>query len=147
MGSESVFTCCLMLHIPLRRPRGGGLDSGENCRYRPIRNMSIFSVVGLTLNDISSGALPQVRLAKVLSARGNPPEQKQGVVIYTTFFSNDTQGLNTRAKYKEQGSFVAFLYFSEAAVQACRELGIPLRIVDQLEEQQLPADKIAVLDS
>ena len=109
--------------------------------------MSMFFVVGLTLNDISSGALPQALLAKALNGRRNPPEQKQRIVIYTTVFSNDTQGLKTRAKYKEQGTFLSFLYFSEAAVQACREHGIPLRIVDELEEQQLPADKIAVLES
>jgi hypothetical protein len=109
--------------------------------------MSMFFVVGLTLNDISSGSLPQVLLAKALNGRANSHEPKQRIVIYTTVFSNDTQGLNTRAKYQEQGTFLSFLYFSEGAVHACKELGIPLRIVDKLEEQQLPADKIAVLES
>jgi hypothetical protein len=105
--------------------------------------MSMFFVVGLTSDDISAGSLPHVLLARALKARDNHPDPKR-IAIYTTVFSNDTQGLDTRAKYREQGTFLAFLFFSEGAVQACKELGISLRILDQLDEQQLPPDKIAV---
>jgi hypothetical protein len=108
----------------------------------------MFSVVGLTLEDISSGALPQVRLAEVVEARRKQARARQGaerIVVYTTN-GTDTQALIARTKYKERGSFFIFLYFSDGAVQTCKELGIPLHILDSLEESELPPNRQVVLE-
>lgn len=109
----------------------------------------MFFVVGLTLDDVWSGALPQVRLAAVLEERSKqakyPPERPQPVLVYTTD-SNDTQGLVARTKYKDKGSFLVFLYFSDRAVQICKEVGIPLRILDQIDEPELPMKRVKVID-
>jgi len=63
----------------------------------------MFAVVGLTLDDVWSGALPQVRLAEALKTRrtqgGSLREPTQSIVIYTTDPA-DTQGPIARAKYK-----------------------------------------------
>jgi hypothetical protein len=109
----------------------------------------MYSVVGLTLDDVWSGALPQVRLAAVLEERARqvkyPPEPPKKVAVYTTD-PNDTQGLVARTKYKEKGSFLVFLYFSDAAVEICKQVGIPLRIVDQIDEPELPVKKVKVIE-
>jgi hypothetical protein len=109
----------------------------------------MYFVVGLTLDDVWSGALPQVRLAAVLEERAKqakyPPERPKHVVVYTTD-SNDTQGLVARAKYKEKGAFLVFLYFSDGAVEICKQVGISLRILDQIEEPELPSKKVKVLE-
>ena len=109
----------------------------------------MYSVVGLTLDDVWSGALPQVRLAAVLKERAKqvkcPPERPSRVVVYTTD-SNDTQGLVARTKYKDMGAFLVFLYFSDGAVQICNEVGIPLRILDHINEPELPVKKVKVID-
>jgi hypothetical protein len=109
----------------------------------------MFAVVGLTLDDVWSGSLPQVRLAEALKARrtqGNSrPEATQPIVIYTTD-PEDTQGLIARAKYKERGAFLTFLYFNDAAVGACNEFHIPLRILDHVDEGGLPAKKVIAFE-
>ena len=108
----------------------------------------MFFVVGLTLDDISSGALPQVRVADTLEARkrnGKNYESARRVIVYTTD-GNDTQGLVARAKYKELGSFLVFLYFNDTAVQVCNEIGVPLRILDRMDERGLPAKRVTVLE-
>lgn len=109
----------------------------------------MYSVVGLTLNDVASGALPQVRLAEALEARAKQSkshaESTPRVVVYTTD-GGDTQGLIARTKYKEKGAFLVFLYFSDGAVQVCQEHGIALRILDQVEERGLPAKRVTVLE-
>ena len=109
----------------------------------------MFYVVGLTVDDISSGALPQVRLADALDAcmrQGKARrEPTQRIVVYTTE-ATDTQGLVARTKYKEQGGFLVFLYFSDGAVQICKEFGIPLRVLDRVEERALPSNKVIVLE-
>ena len=109
----------------------------------------MFAVVGLTLNDISSGDLPQLRLADVLDARLKqihyPPGTPTEVAVYTTS-STDTQALVARAKYREQGEFLVFLYFNDAAVQICKDAGIPLHIVDRVEDKELPANRETVLE-
>ena len=109
----------------------------------------MYSVVGLTLDDVWSGALPQVRLGAVLEQRAKqakyPPERPPHVAVYTTD-PNDTQGLVARTKYKEKGSFLVFLYFSDAAVQICKEVGIPLRILDQIDDAELPTKKVKVIE-
>ena len=108
----------------------------------------MYSVVGLTLDDVWSGALPQVRLAAVLAERAKqakyPPEPPEHIAVYTTD-PNDTQGLVARTKYKDKGSFLVFLYFSESAVQICRQVGIPLRILDQVDEPELPTKRVTVI--
>jgi len=109
----------------------------------------MFAVVGLTLDDIWSGSLPQARLAEALKA-GKAPENSRGgaapsIVIYTTDPS-DTQGPIARAKYKEKGTFVTLLYFSDAAVAACNELRIPLRILEQVDESGLPAKRVVAFE-
>lgn len=110
---------------------------------------NMFFVVGLTLDDVWSGSLPQLRLAAVLEERAKqakyPPEPPRRVAVYTTD-PNDTQGLVARTKYKEKGSFLVFLYFSDGAVQICKEVGIPLRILDQIDEPELPTKKVKVLE-
>ena len=109
----------------------------------------MYSVVGLTLDDVWSGALPQLRLAAVLAEREKqvnyPPGRPQHVAVYTTDPS-DTQGLVARTKYKDKGAFLVFLYFSDAAVQICKDVGIPLRVLDEIDEPDLPAKKIKVIE-
>jgi hypothetical protein len=115
----------------------------------PAQEEDMYFVVGLTLDDVWSGALRQVRLAAVLEERAKqakyPPERPKHVAVYTTDPS-DTQVLVARTKYKEKGSFLVFLYFSDSAVQICKEVGIPLRILDQIDEPELPAKKVTVID-
>ena len=105
----------------------------------------MFAVVGLTLDDVWSGALPQARLARAFEARakeGNSRAQTtQPIVIYTTD-PNDTQGPIARTKYKDKGNFLTLLYFNDAAVAACNELRIPLRVLEHIDEQALPVKKV-----
>jgi hypothetical protein len=54
--------------------------------------------------------------------------------------------LIARTKYREQGEFLVFLYFNDAAVQICKEAGIALRIVDRVEAAALPGNKETVLE-
>ena len=54
--------------------------------------------------------------------------------------------LVARTKYREQGEFLVFLYFNEAAVQICKDAGIPLRIVDRVDFNELPSNKETVLE-
>jgi hypothetical protein len=109
----------------------------------------MFAVVGLTLNDISAGELPQLRLADAIDARLKqihyPPGTPTEVAVYTNSAS-DTQALIARTKYREQGEFLVFLYFNDAAVQICKEAGIPLRIVDRVDRSELPSNKETVLE-
>lgn len=109
----------------------------------------MFAVVGLTLDDVWSGSLPQVRLAEALKARsprGNSGrEGASSILIYTTDPS-DTQGLVARARYKEKGTFVTLLYFNDAAVAACNELHIPLNILEHLDESGLPAKRVIAFE-
>src|SRR5579859_6987347 len=96
----------------------------------------MFAVVGLTFADISSGDLPQLRLAEALDARAKqthyPPGKPTEVVVYTTS-STDTQALVARTKYREHGEFLVFLYFNDAAVEICKAAGIPLHVVDRVD--------------
>jgi hypothetical protein len=130
--------------------------AGEKVMLRPMSRTikketwgQMFAVVGLTLNDISSGDLPQLRLAGALDARLKqihyPPGTPTEVAVYTTS-STDTQALVARAKYREQGEFLVFLYFNDAAVQICKDAGIPLHIVDRVEDKELPANRETVLE-
>lgn len=109
----------------------------------------MFSVVGLTLEDISTGSLPQVRLAQAIEGRrrqgGSKRQAGERIAVYTTN-GTDTQALIARTKYKERGAFYVFLYFSDGAVQVCKEMGIPLHILDSLEEKELPANRQVVLE-
>jgi hypothetical protein len=107
----------------------------------------MFSVVGLTLDDVSSGLLPQVRLAKALDNRMTNSNFRYAemVLVYTTI-DTDTQGLVARTKYRQQGQFLVFLYFNDAAVEACKEIGIPLRILDRIEESDLPSRRSTVVE-
>jgi hypothetical protein len=142
-------------------PGGTGLSFWETLRAKEVRAEAMsrtireivgrimFAVVGLTLEDISSGALPQLRLADALQARAKqihyPPGTPTEVAVYTTS-TTDTQALVARTKYREQGEFLVFLYFNDAAVQICKEAGITLRIVDRVEAGALPANKETVLE-
>jgi hypothetical protein len=109
----------------------------------------MFSVVGLTLDDVWSGALPQVRLAKALDDSKNGQKVRSDaahrLVVYTTD-PNNTQGLVERTKYKDRGTFLTVLYFNQAAVQACHDLHIPLRILEHVDEQSLPAGKVVAFE-
>ena len=108
----------------------------------------MFSVVGLTLDDVWSGALPQVRLAKALEDPKNGQKIRDGahrLVVYTTD-PNNTQGLVERTKYKDRGTFLTVLYFNQAAVQACHELHIPLRVLEHVDAQGLPAGKVVAFE-
>ena len=107
----------------------------------------MFSVVGLTLDEVSSGALPHVRLAKTLDTRMTKSNFRyaEKILVYTTV-ETDTQGLVERTKYRQQGQFLVFLYFNEAAVEACKEIGIPLRILDRIDESGLPSRRATVVE-
>ena len=106
----------------------------------------MFSVVGLTLDDVRLGSLPHVRLAEALESQAkHARDTTEAVEVYTTDPA-DTQGLIARTKYKERGNFLVFLYFSDAAVTACNEFGIPLRILERIEERALPARRVMALE-
>lgn len=107
----------------------------------------MFSVVGLTLHEVSSGSLPHVHLAKTLDNRMTKINFRysERISVYTTV-ETDTQGLVERTKYRQQGQFLVFLYFNDAAVEACREMGIPLRILDRIEECELPSRRAVVME-
>jgi hypothetical protein len=107
----------------------------------------MFSVVGLTLDEVSSGSLPQLHLAKTLDNRMTKSNFRyaEKILVYTTA-ENDTQALVARTKYRQQGQFLVFLYFNDAAVAACSEIGIPLRILDRIDERGLPSRRSTVLE-
>ena len=107
----------------------------------------MFAVVGLTLDDVWAGALPQVRLAAALKARGaqSGSQREQSIVIYTTDPS-DTQGPIARAKYKARGNFVTLLYLNEAAVAACNQFHIPLNVLEHVDASGLPAKKVIAFE-
>jgi hypothetical protein len=107
----------------------------------------MFSVVGLTLDEVSSGSLPHVHLAKTLDNRMKKSNFRfaEMILAYTTV-ETDTQGLVARAKYKQQGKFLMFLYFNDVAVEACKEMGIPIRVLDRIEESELPSRRTTVLE-
>src|SRR5260370_17060363 len=66
------------------------------------------------------------------------------ILVYTTV-ETDTQGLVARTKYRQQGQFLVFLYFNDTAVAACKEIGIPLRILDRIVESELPSRRATVM--
>jgi hypothetical protein len=107
----------------------------------------MFSLIGLTLDEVSSGLLPHVRLAKALDNRMTKSNFRYAemVLVYTTI-ETDTQALVARTKYMEQGQFLVFLYFNDAAVEACKEIGIPLRVLDRIEESELPSRRSTVIE-
>ena len=106
-----------------------------------------YSVVGLTLDEISSGTLPQIRLTETLDARMPKSEFKltERIVVYTNM-ETDSQALVARTKYRQLGQFLVFLYLNKTAVEACKEMGIPLRILDQIDEWQLPPRRTTVIE-
>jgi hypothetical protein len=134
----------LLLSQPPRE-KAGSLESLIKHNQKTL----MFSVVGLTLEDISAGALPQVRLAEGLDARSKqshyPPGSPQQIVIYTTS-GTDSQALVARTKYRGHGQFLVFLYFNDAAARACKNMDIPLRILDRVDEIDLPANRTTVLE-
>jgi len=107
----------------------------------------MFSVVGLTLDEVSSGALPHLQLAKTLDARMTKSNFRyaERILVYTTI-ETDTHGLVARTKYRQQGQFLVFLYFNDTAVEACKEIGISVRILDRIGESELPARRATVID-
>jgi hypothetical protein len=107
----------------------------------------MFSVVGLTLDEVSSGALPHLHMAKTLDTRMTKSNFRfaEIILVYTTV-ETDTQGLAERTKYRQQGQFLVFLYFNDAAVAACKEMGIPIRVLDRIEERDLPVRRATVLE-
>jgi len=107
----------------------------------------MFSVVGLTLDEVSTGSLPHAHLAKTLDHRMTKSDFRYAkiILVYTTV-ETDTQGLVARAKYKQQGQFLMFLYFNDAAVEACKEIGIPIRVLDCIDESELPSRRTKVLE-
>jgi hypothetical protein len=107
----------------------------------------MFSVVGLTLDDVSAGSLPHARLAKTLDERMTKSNFRyaEKISVYTTVEA-DTQGLVARTKYRQQGQFLVFLYFNDTAVEACKEMGIPLRILDRIDECELPSRRATIME-
>jgi hypothetical protein len=106
----------------------------------------LFSVIGLTLDEVSAGSLPHVRLAKTLDARMTKTNFRYAENILVTTVDTDTQGLVERTKYRQQGQFLVFLYFNDAAVAACREMGIPIRVLDRIDENGLPSRRATVME-
>jgi hypothetical protein len=39
-----------------------------------------------------------------------------------------------------------FLYFNDAAVEACKEIGIPIRVLERIEESELPSRRTTVME-
>jgi hypothetical protein len=111
------------------------------------QRIKMFSVVGLTLDEVSSGSLPHFHLAKMLDSRMKKSNFRFAEIIlaYTTV-ETDTQGLVARAKYRKQGRFLMFLYFNDVAVEACKEMGIPIRVLDRIDESELPSRRATVLE-
>src|SRR5438270_5115686 len=106
----------------------------------------MFSVIGMTLGGFPFGSPPPGRLAEGLeSPAKHARDTTEPGEVYTTGPA-DTQGLIARTKYKERGNFLVFLYFSDAAVTACNEFGIPLRILERIEERALPARRVMALE-
>lgn len=107
----------------------------------------MFSVVGLTLDEVSSGSLPHVRLSDTLDSRKTKTNFRYttNIAVYTTV-ETDTQALVARTKYRAMGQFLVFFYFNEAAVEACKEMGIPVRILDRIAESELPARRTTVME-
>jgi hypothetical protein len=106
-----------------------------------------YSVVGLTLDEISSGSLPQIRLTETLDARMPKGEFKLGerILVYTNL-ETDSQALVARTKYRQLGQFLVLLYMNSTAVEACQEMGIALRILDRIDEWQLPPRRTTVIE-
>src|SRR5260370_2455018 len=104
------------------------------------QRIEMFSVVGLTLDDVSSGSLPHVHLVKTLDSRLTKSNFRyaERILVYTTI-ETDTQGLVARTKYRQQGQFLVFLYFNDAPVEACKEIAIPLRILHPIPQSTLPS--------
>ena len=107
----------------------------------------MFSVVGLTLDEISSGSLPHAQLAKTLDQRMTKSNFRfaEMLLVYTTV-ETDTQGPAARTKYRNQGQFLVFYYFNAAAVEACKEMGISIRVLDRIDESELPARRATVIE-
>jgi hypothetical protein len=120
-------------------------DAGRAPKSAP--RVKMFSVVGLTLDEVSSGSLPHVHLAKTLDNRMTKSNFRYAeiILVYTTAEA-DTQGLVARTKYRQQGQFLVFLYFNDAAVEACKEIGIPIRVLDRIDESELPSRRAKVLE-
>ena len=109
----------------------------------------MFAVVGLTLDNVWSGSLPQVRLAEALKAsspRGNSGRAATSSILIYTTDPADTQGPVARSKYKEKGTFVTLLYFNDAAVRACNAFHIPLHILEHIDESGLPAKRVIAFE-
>jgi len=104
----------------------------------------MFAVVGLTLDDVWAGALPQARLAEALKTRV-AQGLRESIVIYTTDPA-DTQGPVARAKYKERGTFVTLLYLNEPSVAACNQFHIPLNVLEHVDAGGLPAKKVVAFE-
>jgi hypothetical protein len=107
----------------------------------------MFSVVGLSLDEVASGSLPHVQLAKTLDHRMTKSNYRftEMLLVYTTV-QTDTQGPAARTKYRHQGQFLVFLYFNDAAVEACKEIGITIRVLDRIDESELPSRRETVLE-
>jgi|SRR5579863_1072960 len=106
----------------------------------------MFSVIGLTLDEVSTGSLPHVHLAKALDNRMTKSNFRLAeIILVFTTVETDTQGLVARTKYRQQGQFLVFLYFNDVAVEACKEMGIPIRILDRIDEDELPSRRTTVL--
>ena len=107
----------------------------------------MFSVVGLTLDEVSSGSLPHLQLAKTLDTRMTKSNFRyaERILVYTTI-ETDTHGLVARTKYRHQGQFLVFLYFNDTAVKACKEIGISVRILERIGESDLPSRRATVID-
>jgi hypothetical protein len=107
----------------------------------------MFSVVGLTLDEVSSGSLPHLQLAKTLDSRMTKSNFRyaERILVYTTI-ETDTHGLVARTKYRQKGQFLVFLYFNDTAVEACKEIGISVRILERIGESDLPSRRATVID-
>jgi hypothetical protein len=107
----------------------------------------MFSVVGLTLDEVSAGSLPHVKLARTLDDRKTKSNFRFGdmILVYTTV-ETDTQGPAARTKYRHIGQFLVFLYFNDAAVEACKEIGIPIRVLERIDESELPVRRATVVE-
>src|SRR5260370_2150201 len=92
--------------------------------------MEMFSVVGLTLDEVSSGSLPHVHLAKTLDNHMIKSNFRfaEIILVYTTVEA-DTQGSASRTKDRHQCQFLWFLYSNDCAGVGCYGTGISIRFI------------------
>jgi len=80
-----------------------------------------------------------------MKSAGSHYQAGEEITVYAVK-ATATQALVARPKHKEQGEML-FFYFSDAAVQLCKEHGIPLTILERISEADLPANREVIVSN